>query len=184
MLCIRDACVPPAAAALRLERRLRWHVRALPWWCDLIEITAPNGFRFAACSNAPGVSCISADLRAPGRPWVTAVALHLERQEALIATALQVEPPMCRLGMGWPATRAAGRSAADSGRTDSAGSGFIGSIMCAPWYASNHYPNRPSPQPILSASGHQAHMLLRDACGCGGVSATRCSCSRTLAARL
>jgi len=29
--CIRDARVPLAAAGLRLERRLRWHVRALPW---------------------------------------------------------------------------------------------------------------------------------------------------------
>ena len=31
MPCIRDARVPLAAAGLRLERRLRWHVRALPW---------------------------------------------------------------------------------------------------------------------------------------------------------
>ena len=29
--CIRDARVPLAAAGLRLERRLRWHVRASPW---------------------------------------------------------------------------------------------------------------------------------------------------------
>jgi hypothetical protein len=31
MPCIRDARVPQAAAGLRLERRLRWHVRAPPW---------------------------------------------------------------------------------------------------------------------------------------------------------
>ena len=31
MACIRDARVPQAAAGLRLERRLRWHVRASPW---------------------------------------------------------------------------------------------------------------------------------------------------------
>ena len=31
MPCIRDARVPLAAAGLRLERRLRWHVRVLPW---------------------------------------------------------------------------------------------------------------------------------------------------------
>ena len=31
MRCIRDARVPLAAAGLRLERRLRWQVRALPW---------------------------------------------------------------------------------------------------------------------------------------------------------
>ena len=29
--CIRDARVPQAAAGLRLEHRLRWHVRASPW---------------------------------------------------------------------------------------------------------------------------------------------------------
>jgi hypothetical protein len=29
--CIRDARVPQAAAGLRLERRLRWQVRALTW---------------------------------------------------------------------------------------------------------------------------------------------------------
>ena len=31
MPCIRDARVPLAAAGLRLERRLRWQVRASPW---------------------------------------------------------------------------------------------------------------------------------------------------------
>ena len=31
MPCIRDARVPQAAAGMRLERRLRWHVCALPW---------------------------------------------------------------------------------------------------------------------------------------------------------
>jgi hypothetical protein len=31
MRCIRDARVPQAAAGMRLERRLRWHVHALPW---------------------------------------------------------------------------------------------------------------------------------------------------------
>ena len=31
MPCIRNARVPQAAAGLRLERRLSWHVRALPW---------------------------------------------------------------------------------------------------------------------------------------------------------
>jgi hypothetical protein len=31
MPCIRDARVQQAAAGLRLERRLSWHVRALPW---------------------------------------------------------------------------------------------------------------------------------------------------------
>ena len=42
---------------------------------DLIEVTAPNGFRWPLVADAPGASCISADPRAPGRPWATAVAL-------------------------------------------------------------------------------------------------------------
>ena len=47
MLCIRDARAPPAAAGVRRERRRRWHtcVRCLGNRCDLIEVTAPSGFR-------------------------------------------------------------------------------------------------------------------------------------------
>ena len=41
---------------------------------DLIEITAPNCFRLQLVADAPSASCISADPRAPGRPWATAVA--------------------------------------------------------------------------------------------------------------
>ena len=48
----------------------------------------------------------------------------------------------------WPATRAASCSAADSGRTASARSGYIGSIMC-PSYASDHHRSMPAPEPIL-----------------------------------
>ena len=43
--------------------------------CDQIEVTAPNGFRLQLVADAPGASCISADPRAPGHPWATAVAL-------------------------------------------------------------------------------------------------------------
>ena len=43
--------------------------------CDLIEINSPEWPPLAACSNAPSISCISADHRATGRPWATAVAL-------------------------------------------------------------------------------------------------------------
>jgi hypothetical protein len=43
--------------------------------CDLIETTAPEWLPLAACGNAPDECCISADRRASGRPWATAVAL-------------------------------------------------------------------------------------------------------------
>jgi hypothetical protein len=43
---------------------------------DLIEVAAPNGLRMQLVAlNAPGVSCIPADPRAPGRTSATAVAL-------------------------------------------------------------------------------------------------------------
>jgi hypothetical protein len=86
---------------------------------------------------------------------------------------------MCRLGMGRPATREASCSAADSGRTASAGSGYIGSIMCPvvcerspPEYASSG---------ADPSSGHQARMHVRGSGGSDDVSAKRCSCSRALA---
>ena len=86
---------------------------------------------------------------------------------------------MCRLGMGRPATRAASCSAADSGRTASASSGYIGSIMCPvvcerspPEYASSG---------ADPSSGHQARMLVRGPGGSDDVAAKRCSCSRALA---
>ena len=68
--------------------------------------------------------------------------------------ALQVAPPMgsvhSRTGQ-WacPAARAASCSAADSRRTASAGSGYIGSIMRAPAYVIDHHRSKPSPEPIL-----------------------------------
>jgi hypothetical protein len=43
--------------------------------CDLIETPAPEWLPLAACGNAPGVSCMPSDPRAPGRPRATAVAL-------------------------------------------------------------------------------------------------------------
>jgi hypothetical protein len=76
-----------------------------------------------------------------------------------------------------PATRAASCLEADSGRTASARSVSIGSIMPAPSYAIDHHRSKPSPGADLS-SGHQAPMLLRDAGGCDDGSAARCTCSR------
>ena len=77
MPCIRDARVQQAAAGLLLRSRLSWHVRVRHHRnrCDLNEAAAPEWLPCAACSSAPGVSCISADPRAPGRPCATAVAV-------------------------------------------------------------------------------------------------------------
>ncbi len=82
---------------------------------------SPEWLPLPACSNAPGVSCIiSADPRAPGCPWATAVALL---SHGHFTAAPQVELPMCRLCMGWPTLQPTTRAA-------SARSGCIGSIMC------------------------------------------------------
>ena len=57
----QQACVWNAAAGGACVRHHRSR-------CDLIEVAAPEWLSCAACSNAPDVSCISADPRAPGRP--------------------------------------------------------------------------------------------------------------------
>ena len=95
------------------------------------------------------MSCVSADPRAPGRPWATAGA----PVESHVARLFNFESPMCsvhsRLGEGIPATRAASCSAADCGRTASARSVSIGSIMRAPSSAIDHHRSEPSLEPIL-----------------------------------
>ena len=77
--------------------------------CDLIEINSPEWPPLAACSNAPGISCISADQRARGRPWATAVALSsptlrcsssLRRRCAVYSAHQTEEPCMERDGAG------------------------------------------------------------------------------------
>ena len=72
MPCIRDARVPQAAAGLRLKKATSTGpcVRHHGDHCDPSEVAAPDGV-----SNAPDECCISADPRAPGRPWATAGAL-------------------------------------------------------------------------------------------------------------
>ena len=111
--------------------------RALPSQsCDLIEVAAPKGFRLPLVSDAPGASCISADPRAPGRPWATAVALSSHTSPG--SASLRHRCAVCTVAdwaRAWPATHAASCSAADSRRTASAGSGCIGSIMRAPSHA-------------------------------------------------
>ena len=66
----------PAEATRCLESRASIRTRAYhPQSCDLIEVTAPNGFRLQLVADAPDLSCIPADPRASGRPWAATVAL-------------------------------------------------------------------------------------------------------------
>ena len=120
----------------------------------------PERLLLAACSNCLGISRISPDPRAPGRPWATAGATV----ESHVARLGKFAPPMCsvhsRLGEGIPATRAARCSAVDSRRTASAGSGCIGSILRAPSCAIDQHRSEPSLEPILPRA-------TRRGCFCG-----------------
>ena len=100
----------------------------------------PERLPLAACSNYLGISRISPDPRAPGRPWATtgatvdSVSSHTSRGSA----SLRHRCAVCTIAdwaRAWPATHAASCSVADSRRTASAGSGCIGSIMRAPSHA-------------------------------------------------
>ena len=81
-----------------------------------------------------------------------------------LSVALHVELPIsrCRLGMRWPATRAASCSAADSGRTASARCGRIGSIMRAPSYASKHQEQFHYLDAFTGSPAGSFHFLTRD----------------------
>ena len=131
----QQACVGKAAAggvcvcvALVIVRSDRGH--------------RPERLPLAACSSYLGMSCVSADPRAPGCPWATAGATV----EAHVARLCKFDVRCARQDWAWacPATRAASCSAADSGRTASAGSGCIGSIMRAPSHAIDHQRSKPS----------------------------------------
>ena len=120
------------------SRRRRWHmrVRCLGNRCDLIEVTAPNGFRL------PLVAVIWVYHASPltrgrrvvrGRPRE-----QLSRHTSRGSASLRHRCAVCTIAdwaRAWPATHAASCSAADSRRTTSAGSGCIGSIMRAPSHA-------------------------------------------------
>ena len=103
MPCIRYARVPQAAAGLRLERRPAGTcVRDRGNRCGLIEINSPEWLPLAACSNAPGISCISADQRARGRPWATAVVLASHMSRACSSLRHRCAVCMAGLGMDMP----------------------------------------------------------------------------------
>jgi hypothetical protein len=139
----QQACVGKAAArgmcacvALVIVRSDRGH--------------RPERLSLAACSRHPGISCMSADPRAPGCPWATAVARSSHTWRG--SSSLSHRCAVCTTA-DWaracPATRAASCSAAHCGRTASTGSGCIGSNMHAPSCAIDHHRNRPALEPIL-----------------------------------
>ncbi len=130
---------------MRLERRRRWHVRASPSQ----SLRSDRGHRperlpLAACSSYLGMSCVSADHRAPGCPWATAGATV----EAHVARLCKFDVRCAQQDSAWacPATRAASCSAAEGRRAASARSVSIGSIMGAPSCAIDHHRSKPSLQ--------------------------------------
>ena len=66
--------------------------------CDLIEINSPGWRPLAACRNYLGISCISADHRAWGRPWATAVALASHTSRG--SSSLRHRCAVCTAGLG------------------------------------------------------------------------------------
>jgi hypothetical protein len=75
---------------------------------------SPEWLPRAACSNAPGASCISADPRAPGCRGDRGTTGTVESRWALQGCAANVQTGR---GLGSPAARAASCSAADGRRT-------------------------------------------------------------------
>ena len=103
--------------------------------------------------------------------------------ESHVVRLFKFEPPMCSVhhtadwARACPATRAASCSAADCGRTASARSGCIGSIMRAPSNASYHHRNQPSLEPILPRATKRG-------CYCGMLVAATTDLRRAALARM
>ena len=148
--------------------------------CDLSEVAAPEWRPLAGCRNYLGISCMSADHRATGRPWATAVALASHTSRG--SSSLRHRCAVCTAGLGnGPALRLVRLSARQLTAVAQPLQGPLASARsCVPLRmrsittgVSHLYRADPS-------SGHQALMLLRDACGCHDGSATRRTCSRVL----
>jgi hypothetical protein len=112
----------------------------------------PGGLPLAACSNAPGASCISADARVPGLPWARSSRGSIVESRSQIARLFKA---MCRRDV---ATR---QLAADMPAVAQPLQGPVRSARsCVPFVCER--------SPISGAdpsSGRRAHVLLRDACG-------------------
>ena len=153
-------------------------VRCVGNRCDLIEVTAPNGFRLPLVAitwvyHASPLTRGRRDVR--GRPREQ-LSSHTSRGSA----SLRHRCAVCTIAdwaRAWPATHAASCSAADGRRTASAGSGCIGSIMRAPSYASYHHRNQPSLEPILPRA-------TRRGCFCGMLAAASTEPRRAALARM
>ena len=66
--------------------------------CDLSEVAAPEWLPLAGCRNYLGISCMSADHRATGRPWATAVALASHTSRG--SSSLRHRCAACAAGLG------------------------------------------------------------------------------------
>jgi hypothetical protein len=66
--------------------------------CDLSEVAAPEWLPLAGCRNYLGISCMSADHRATGRPWATAVALASHTSRG--SSSLRHRCAVCTAGLG------------------------------------------------------------------------------------
>ena len=153
-------------------------MRCLGNRCDLIEVTAPSGFRLPlvaviwVCPASP-LTRGRRDVR--GRPREQ-LSSHTSRGSA----SLRHRCAVCTIAdwaRAWPATHAASCSAADSRRPASAGSGCIGSIMRAPSHAIDHHRSKPSPEPIL-------HRATKRLCFCEMLSAAATDLRRAALVRL
>ena len=175
----QQACVWNAASA---GTCVRYHGNR----CDLIEINSPEWPPLAACGNYLGIFCISADHRATGRPWATAVALASHTSRG--SSSLRHRCAVCTAGLGnGPALRLVRLAARQLTAVAQPLQGPVSSARsCVPLRmrsittgVSHLYRADPS-------SGHQAPMLVRDAGGCDDGSATRYTCSAcpVLAGRL
>ncbi len=145
---------------------------------------SPGRRPLATCRIYLGISCISADHRATGRPWATAVALASHTSRG--SSSLRHRCAVCTAGLGnGPALRL-GRLAAR--QLTAVAQPLQGPLASArSWVRLRvrsittgvSHLNRADP-----SSGHQAPVVLRDAGGCDDGSATRCTCSRALAGQL
>jgi hypothetical protein len=113
--------------------------------CDLSQVAAPGWLPLAACGNAPGVCCISADPRATGRPWGTAVALPSHGRSVARLFKLSYR---CS-DWAWECPRLVQLAARQLTAVAQPLQGPVAPARsCVPIYAIDHHRNRPPP-PIL-----------------------------------
>ena len=146
--------------------------------CDLIETTAPEWLPLAACSNAPGVSCMPSDPRASGRPWATAVALASHTSRG--SSSLRRRCAVCAAGLGnGHALRLVRPAAQQLTAVAQPLQGPVASARsCVPLRITiDHHRSKPSPEPILDRATKRR-------CFCGMLAAATTDPRRAALARV